>query len=147
MLPRLVRLNGLFHVFYHNTSLAQYKALKNLLATAGRFDLWKPSLEEYAQFWERRGRTRVESHIDPLHGLIVANVTDPFDGLALSIRLPDGAVPGEVTIDGRAVEVASRQMAGIWYVYPVLPAAEQCRVVVECKQQRPSVAGEEIPAE
>ena len=90
----------------------------------------KPNLEEYAKFWIQREKVEIISQIDPLHGQIVAEVNGAFDGMALSIRLPDSTVPGEITINNKKVDAASRRIGGVWWVYPVLPDVAQCRVIV-----------------
>ena len=130
IMPRLVRMNGLFLMFYHNDSVMQYTALQNMLATVGRFDMWRPNVEEYAVFWEDRQRVEIDAQIDPIHRRIVANVARGFEGFALSIRLPDDTLPGPVTINGQVVQVAPEQVDGVWYVCPVLPDAT-CEVLVD----------------
>lgn len=140
LLAQLARLNGLFYFFYHNSSTPQEKALENLLAVSQRYDLWKPSLAEYAAFWEAREQVKVNSRIDPVHRRLEADVEQAFTGLTLAVRLPDGALPGEVAIGGVAAEVKSREIDGNWYVYPVLPAAPRCRVVIGYRQGTPAAA-------
>ena len=45
ILPRMVRLNAPYYIFYHNTNYEQYKSLLNVITKAGTYDLWFPSLE------------------------------------------------------------------------------------------------------
>jgi len=130
LLPRLMRMQGQFHVFFHNNSVNQFRALENLLTTAKRYDLWQPSMEGYGVYWQQRERVGVEARINRVSRRILADVTGAFEGFSLSIRLPDGAAPGEVTIDGQAVEAISRQLDGVWYVYPVLGDSERSEVLV-----------------
>jgi hypothetical protein len=130
LLPALVRMNGLFYVFYHNMSTHQERALENLFSAAQSFDLWKPGLEQYAEFWERRQKATVESTIDSAKRWITARVENGFAGLTLSIRLPDGAMPGELTIDGKPTALNARQADGVWYALPVLTAAGRSEVVL-----------------
>lgn len=130
LLPPLARMNALVYLFYHNTSIQQERALMNLLMTARRYDLWKPSLEEYARFWEKRERVQIDARIDAAAGRLAIQVQSPFAGFTLSVRLPDGCAPGDVTLDGGRIECRSRQIDGLWFVYPVLPEAPSCRVVV-----------------
>lgn len=137
ILPRLVRLNGLFYVFYHNNSVCQQKALENTLVTATLFNFWKPSLEEYAKFWLDRELVEIRSQVDHVHEKFMVNVDNSFEGLTLSVRLPDNSVPGDIQIDDKTVEVLSRQIAGAWYVYPVLADAQKCRVVIDFKKEQP----------
>ena len=129
LLPRLVRLNALFQVFYHNMSSHQHKALQNLLMTAQRFDLWKPNIEEYIQFWEFREQAKVEAYIDRNEHNIVIEVADSFDGLTLAIQLPDGRSPHQLNIDGQIADVKVRRLVGTWSLYPVLDKGRH-RIVV-----------------
>ena len=146
LLPRLVRMNGLVYLFYHNTSGNQERALENLLTEARRFDLWKPSLQQYADFWEQRERATIKARIDPAGQQMVADVAESFSGLTLSVRLPDGATPGEVAVDGRPVKARSQQIDQAWYVYPVLADAKPCRVVIAFhKAPPPAGARQEFP--
>jgi hypothetical protein len=82
-------------------------------------------------FWERRERAKVASSIDPLAGVIVAEVSDGFPGLALVVRLPDGTWPTSVTVNNRPADSASRKVNGVWLVEPVLPGTGTQRVVVK----------------
>jgi len=131
LLPRFVRLQAPFNFFYHNSSPQQEKALRNFLTTAARYNLWTPNLEDLAVFWERRERAKVASSIDPLAGVIVAEVSDGFPGLALVVRLPDGTWPTSVTVNNRPADSASRKVNGVWLVEPVLPGTGTQRVVVK----------------
>lgn len=130
LLPQLLRMNGLFYVFYHNQTTQQERALENLLADADRYDLWKPNLERYAQFWERREGAKVHSTMDSAARRITARVDGAFEGFTLSIRLPDGAVPATLTIDGTAAPTNARFVDEVWYVRPVLRKADKTHVVV-----------------
>jgi len=136
LMPRLVRMNGLVYLFYHSSSAHQERALENLLTEARRFDLWKPNIEEYARFWEKRELVKLKSQIDSTRQQLIAEVAESFPGLTLSARLPDGATPGQVTIDGKSVEAGSQRIDQAWYVYPVLPDAKHCRVVIGFQQAR-----------
>lgn len=120
VLPRIVRMHALFLVFYHNLSESMHHALKNLLITSRNFDLWKPNMEEYARFWEKRQRVRIDSNIDRSARQIRATVSDAFGGFTLAIQLPAGTVPTGVMIDGDISNVKKRQVAGSWILYPVL---------------------------
>ncbi|MGA2497354.1 MAG: DUF2334 domain-containing protein [Tepidisphaeraceae bacterium] len=140
LLPRLVGMNGLVYLFYHNTNRNQERALENLLTEARKFDLWKPDLEQYAGFWEKREQARIKSTIDPAARQVIADVTASFQGLTLSVRLPDGTMPGEVAIDGKPAKARSQQIDRAWYIYPVLPDAKACRVVIGF-QKAPSPGG------
>jgi len=120
ILPRIVRMNALFLVFYHNMSENMYRALENLLMTSSNFNLWKPSMEEYAKFWEKRQNVRINSNIDREKGQIYARINDAFDGFTLAIQLPAGVIPGGMTINSQAVDVKTRQIGKTWILYPVL---------------------------
>jgi len=130
LLPTLVRMNGLFYVFYHNMSTHQERALENLLLAAQAFDLWKPSLEQYAGFWEKRQKAAVESTIDPANQRMTAKVENAFEGLTLSIRLPDGTMPAQLNIDGKPASLHAREVDGIWYALPVLRGHGRSEVVL-----------------
>jgi len=128
--PRLMRMNGIFQMFFHNDSVNQYTALENMLVTTKHFDVWQPNIEQYAAFWEDREKVEIDARIDPMNKQILADVTGAFEGFTLSVRLPDGSALRDVTIDGVPTEVVSRQLDGIWYVYPVLPGSSWNRVIV-----------------
>lgn len=130
LMPRLVRMNGLVYLFYHNSSAHQERALENLLAEAGKFDLWKPGVEEYARFWEKRERVTLTSETNPTRQQLVTDVAEAFPGLTLAARLPDGTTPAAVTVDGQPVKARCLRVDQAWYVYPVLPDAGHCRVVI-----------------
>ena len=121
ILPRLVRLGAPFLFFYHNLTSPMHRALENFLFTATRYDLWKPNMEDYAKFWERRERVNITPAIDREARRIKVEVADPFDGFTLAIQLPMGKTLSEVTIDGAAVDDAkTRQSDGGLIVYAVL---------------------------
>ncbi len=130
MLPRFVRMNGLLYFFYHNMSIHQERALENLLTAARHYDLWKPGLEAYARFWEARQQVSVKSSVRTAARQIDTRVEKPFDGFTLAVRLPDGARPSGVLIDGKTADCKTRCSDGVWFVYPVLPAAEAVQVTV-----------------
>ncbi|MEI7900218.1 MAG: DUF2334 domain-containing protein [bacterium] len=130
MLPRLVRINGLVYFFYHNMSVQQERALENLLTTARRYDLWKPGLETYARFWEARQQVRVTATISSADQQVDVQVEKPFAGFTLAVRLPDGARPLTVRVDGKPVDCKTKRCDAVWFVYPVLPAAETAQVTV-----------------
>ena len=120
ILPRIVRMNALFLVFYHNMLATMHHALENLFMTSSNFDLWKPNMETYAKFWEKRHRVEFDSNIDRIARQIHATVDDAFDGFTLAIQLPHDTVPAGVTINGEGVDVKRRQIQGSWILYPVL---------------------------
>jgi hypothetical protein len=120
ILPRIVRMNALFLVFYHNMSEDMHRALENLLMTSSNFSLWKPSMEEYAKFWEKRQKVSINSNIDRKKGQIYATINDAFDGFTLAIQLPAGVTPNGMTINGQAIDVKKRQIGKNWILYPVL---------------------------
>lgn len=120
ILPRIVRMHALFLVFYHNMSDTMNRALENLLMTTGNFDLWKPSMEAYAIFWEKRQKVIIESSIDRNAKQIRAVICNAFDGFTVAVQLPAGTTLSDVMIDGEVVNAKKRQMAGSWILYPVL---------------------------
>lgn len=129
ILPRIVRMNAPFLVFYHNNSENMYHALHNFLMTSRNFDLWKPSMESFARFWEKRKAIGIHATIDRNIRQLHAAVSDAFDGFTLAIQLPAGASPNGVTIDGKVTEVKQRQLAGNWLLYPVLKEGAQDVIV------------------
>jgi hypothetical protein len=131
ILPRLARLRTAFSFFYHNSSLQQEKALKNLLVSSRRLDLWKPNLEEFGMFWEKRARVEMASQVNPIAGHMVVELDRSFPGFALSIRLPDGAAPKAVAVDGQPVTAVSRRVGHVWLVEPVMPGAATHRVTID----------------
>jgi hypothetical protein len=131
ILPRLARLRAPFNVFYHNSSLQQERALKNLLESSKALDLWKPNLEEFGTFWERRAQVEIVSRIDPIARQIKVAVNKSFPGFALSIRLPDGAAPRAVTIDGGQATAASRRVDTAWLIEPVMPTGQAHRLTID----------------
>jgi hypothetical protein len=136
ILPRLVRLRAPFNFFYHNSSLQQERALKNLLVSSRRLDLWKPNLEEFGAFWEKRARVEVMSRLDPIAGRIVVELNRSFPGFALSIRLPDGAAPKTVAVDDQPVTAASRRVGRVWVLEPVMPGLPAHRVTIDYEMGR-----------
>ena len=120
ILPRIVRMNALFLVFYHNSSEYMHHALHNLLMSSRNFDLWQPSMEAFARFWEKRKTVGIDAKIDRNAKRLYAVVTNAFEGFTLAIQLPTDASPISISIDGKPVEVKRRQRMGSWLVYPVL---------------------------
>jgi hypothetical protein len=130
ILPRLVRLNGPYYIFYHNTNLIQYQSLVNVIKKARTYDLWYPSLEEFGQFWKSRNSVAVLGDIDPALKKMTANVANPFAGLTLTFRLPDGASPGSVFINGSPAASINKGVDGVQLIYVVLPAGTAATVEV-----------------
>jgi hypothetical protein len=131
ILPRLVRLNAPYYTFYHNTNLAQYQSLLNVINRARTYDLWYPSLEEFGQFWKTREKAQVSADVDPALKKIIAQVTNAFAGLTLTFRLPDEAVsPGSVFINGSPAGSTNKLVDGLQLVYVVLPDGTTAQVEV-----------------
>ncbi|OUR71076.1 hypothetical protein A9Q78_10675 [Methylophaga sp. 41_12_T18] len=120
ILPRIVRMNAPFLVFYHNNSESMYDALNNFLITSTEFDLWKPNLESFARFWEKRKAVEISATIDKKAKQLHAVVNNAFDNFTLAIQLPAGSSPISVFIDGTITKVKQRQLAENWQLYPVL---------------------------
>ena len=120
VLPRIVRMNALFLVFYHNLSSAMHRALDNVLVSSNNYSLWKPNMEQYANFWEQRREVKLDVSIDRKRQQIHTLVQDSFGGFALAIQLPIGKIPVSVTIDDHRTEVKKRKISGAWILYPVL---------------------------
>jgi hypothetical protein len=122
ILPRLVRLNAPYYTFYHNSNLDQYQSLLRVISKARSYDLWYPSLEEFGLFWKNKETVTVSSDIDPGLKKMTAQVGGVFAGLTLVFRLPDGAAPGTVSIDGSPAVSTNKVVDGVQLVYVVLPA-------------------------
>ncbi len=120
VLPRIVRMNALFLVFYHNLSSAMHRALDNVLVSSNNYNLWKPNMEQYANFWEQRKQVKIDVSIDRKRQQIHTLVQDSFEGFTLAIQLPAGKTPVSVTVDGHQREVKKRKISGAWILYPVL---------------------------
>ena len=120
ILPRIVRMNAPFLVFYHNNSESMYDALNNFLITSTKFDLWRPNLESFARFWEKRKAVDITATIDKNAKQLHAVVNNAFDNFTLAIQLPAGTSPINVIIDGKITKVKQRQLAENWQLYPVL---------------------------
>lgn len=130
ILPRLVRLNAPYYTFYHNTNLAQYKSLVSVINKARTYDLWYPSAEEFGMFWKSRGNASVSDDFNPALKKITANLANAFAGLTLTFRLPEGASPGPVFINGLPVGSINKLVDGVQLVYVVLPAGTAATVEV-----------------
>ncbi len=133
ILPRLVRLNAPYYTFYHNTNQEQYQSLLNVINKARDYNLWYPSLEEFGQFWKTRETALVIADVDPVLKKITAQVTDSFAGLTLAFRLPDGAEPGNVVVNGLPAGSTDRLVDGVHLVFVVLPAGTTAQVEVHYK--------------
>ena len=120
ILPRIVRMNALFLVFYHNASEQMHHALNNLLMTSEKFDLWKPDMTSFARFWEKRKTVSIDAKIDRKARKLSAVVENAFDGFTLAVQLPQGVSPDTVLIDGKETAVKQRQLVGNWILYPEL---------------------------
>jgi hypothetical protein len=130
ILPRLVRLNAPYYAFYHNTNLDQYKSLVSVINKAWTYDLWYPSAEEFGMFWKSRGNASVSDDFNPALKKITANVANAFAGLTLTFRLPEGASPGPVFINGLPVGSINKLVDRVQLVYMVLPAGTAATVEV-----------------
>jgi hypothetical protein len=133
ILPRLVRLNAPYYTFYHNTSQEQYQSLLNVINKARTYNLWYPSLEEFGLFWKNRENALVSGWVDEELRKMTADVSGSFAGLTLTFRLPNGAVPGAVFINGAPAVSTSKQVEGVHLVYVVLPAGTTAQVEVHYK--------------
>jgi len=133
ILPRLVRLNAPYYTFYHNTNFEQYKSLVNVINKARTYDLWYPSVEEFGLFWKSRDQASVSADVDPFLKKITAGVNNVFEGLTLTFRLPDGASPGTVVINGSPAGSINKMVGGVPLVYVVLPAGTAAVVEVNYK--------------
>ena len=130
ILPRLVRLNSPYYTFFHNTNLDQYKSLVTVINKARSYDLWYPSLEEFGLFWKSRNDVAVLGDIDPALKKMAASVTNAFAGLTLTFRLPDGALPESVFINGSPAGSINKGVDGVQLIYVVLPAGTAATVEV-----------------
>jgi hypothetical protein len=131
ILPRLIRLRAQFNMFYHNSSQQQERALKNLLVNSSKLDLWKPNLQDLGAFWENRARVEVVSRIDPIAHHVVVRVNKSFEGFALTIRLPNGAMVDTVAIDDRPATAQSRRVGDLWLIEPVMPPGLEHRITID----------------
>lgn len=133
ILPRLVRINAPYYIFYHNSTDEQYQALQKVALKAKTYDLWYPGLEEFGQFWKDRDKVLLSASFDPIGKKGTASVTNAFPGLTLTFRLPDGASPGSVVVNGAPVGSINKNVDGIPLVYVVLPVGGTVSVEVNYK--------------
>jgi Uncharacterized protein conserved in bacteria (DUF2334) len=130
ILPRLVRLNSPYYTFFHNTNLDQYKSLVNVINKARTYDLWYPSLEEFGLFWKSRNNVAIISTIDPAPKKMTASVINAFTGFTLTFRLPDGASPGSVFINGTPATSLNKLVDGVQLMFVTLPTGMTATVEV-----------------
>lgn len=128
--PDLHELGAPFLFFYHGHSVLQLDALTALLEASGSFSYWKPSLDDYIQFWERRHSVDYRVVEASSGSKFTILVDRGFAGMTMRIRLPDGHEPQRVSVDSLPGTFLLREFDGIAYVYVVLPGDESSIVEV-----------------
>ena len=119
--PDLNEMGAPFLFFHHGHTRLQVEGLAELLAQSERFRYWKPSLEDYVTFWNKRQAVvyHVSQHIAS-PGLNI-RVERGFEGMTIRVRLPNGMVPERVLVDSVPIKFQVRRFDGLDYVYISLP--------------------------
>lgn len=120
LMPELYEIGAPYLFFFHIGSTPTMNALSRLLHETRKYDYWKPSIYEYAQFWQKREAVQVEYINGRVSNAISAAVSDGFPGLTLVVRLPDGTEPAETRINDVRVAPRARRIGDAWIVYPVI---------------------------
>lgn len=115
--PDLYEIGAPFLFFYHGMSEPQLDALGSLVQSVNRFDYWKPTLREYAEFWLMRERAQHRVVHEPDLKRFLVSIDNGFAGHTLRIRLPDGFAPESVSLDAKAKPLISRRFDQAWFVY------------------------------
>jgi len=130
ILSRTVRINGLYYVFYHNNIDQQYTSLQNMVTASKTYSMWYPSVEEYAKFWNDRDNATISSSIDKSKKKITANIANSFQGLTISVRMPDNTSLVNATVNGVLTATTTKTAGGVSRIYVIMPAGQNMALVV-----------------
>jgi len=123
--PDLYEIGAPFLFFYHGISELQLDALGSLVHFVNRFDYWKPTLRQYAEFWLMRERAQHRVVHEPDLRRFLVSIDNGFAGHTLRIRLPDRFAPESVSINAKDKLLISRRFDQAWFVY--VPMADSSR--------------------
>lgn len=120
--PDLNELGAPFLFFHHGHTRLQLEALAELLDQSERFRYWKPSLNEYVSFWNKR--REFVFHVSRTHALsrFSIRIERGFEGMTMRVRLPNGQEPERVLVDSVPIRFLSRRFDGHDYIYISLPS-------------------------
>lgn len=121
-LPRLVRLRAPFYVFYHGFRDEQADTLLILADCCTECGLWRPTVPEFAAWWEAREGATVRAEVEA--DRIRASVQSMPENGSLTVRLPDAREPGDVQVSGRPVARMPILRGATWYVQVPVPAGD-----------------------
>jgi hypothetical protein len=135
IMPDLYEIGAPYLLFFHIGSNHRLLALSRILWETRKYDLWKPSLLEYARFWTKREQAVVKSTARARANSLTMDVLNGFPGLTLIARLPDRTVPDIVTINGLPTETKWARLNGIWLAFPVILSIGDSTIEVRYKRQ------------